>query len=102
TAYPSSRIAVSARRFAERLEEPAGPSPSTLPREWTTLSKVEQRTATFAGRGLGNREIAELLSVSRRTVELRLSNTYRKLRITGREELCELVRTMEGRSTDAS
>ncbi|MFE1962168.1 AAA family ATPase [Streptomyces sp. NPDC059479] len=102
TAYPSSRIAVSARRFAERLEEPVGPSPSTLPREWTTLSKVEQCTATFAGRGHGNREIAELLSVSRRTVELRLSNTYRKLRITGREELCELVRTMEGRPTDAS
>ncbi|MGW6741892.1 AAA family ATPase [Streptomyces sp. NPDC055025] len=102
TAYPSSRIAVSLRRFAERLEEPSRPSPPAPPREWTTLSTVEQRTATFAGRGHGNREIAELLSVSRRTVELRLSNTYRKLRITGREELRELVRTMEGRPTDAS
>ncbi|MGW2058385.1 helix-turn-helix transcriptional regulator [Streptomyces sp. NPDC001840] len=101
-AHPSSRLAVSLRRFAERLERPVRPSQPAPPRGWTTLTTAEQRTATLAGRGHGNREIAELLAVSRRTVELRLSNTYRKLRITGREELCELVRTMEGRAADAS
>ncbi|MFJ1578357.1 LuxR C-terminal-related transcriptional regulator [Streptomyces sp. NPDC088182] len=102
TACPQGRLATAARGLTERLERPAGPVPPALPREWTTLSEAEQRTATFAGRGHGNREIAELLSVSRRTVELRLSNTYRKLRITGREELCVLVRNMGERPSDAS
>ncbi|QXE38603.1 AAA family ATPase [Streptomyces sp. GMY02] len=101
-AHPSSRLAMSLSRFVERLEKPVRPSQPAPPRGWTTLTTAEQRTATLAGRGHGNREIAELLSVSRRTVELRLSNTYRKLRITGREELCELVTTMEGRPADAS
>ncbi|MFJ5110272.1 AAA family ATPase [Streptomyces sp. NPDC088551] len=102
TACPQGRLATAVRGLTERLERPAGPVPPALPREWTTLSEAEQRTATFAGRGHGNREIAELLSVSRRTVELRLSNTYRKLRITGREELCVLVRNMGERPSDAS
>ncbi|MFE4945025.1 AAA family ATPase [Streptomyces sp. NPDC056641] len=102
TACPPGRLATAARGLTERLERPAGPAPPALPREWTTLSEAEQRTATFAGRGHGNREIAELLSVSRRTVELRLSNAYRKLRITGREELCVLVRNMGERPSDAS
>ncbi|MFD5030347.1 AAA family ATPase [Streptomyces sp. NPDC058405] len=101
TAHPASRPAECVRRLTERLEKPARTPLPALPREWMTLSEAEQHTATFAGRGHGNREIAELLSVSRRTVELRLSNTYRKLRITGREELCALVRTMEGRPSDA-
>lgn len=102
TACPSSRLAAAARALTERLDKPARPATPALPREWTTLSEAEQRTATFAGRGHGNREIAELLSVSRRTVELRLSNTYRKLRITGREELCVLVRNMGEQPSDAS
>ncbi|MFI5758526.1 AAA family ATPase [Streptomyces sp. NPDC051569] len=101
-ACPSSRLADCARRLTERLRAPGRPVPAALPREWTTLSEVERHTATFAGNGHGNREIAELLSVSRRTVELRLSNTYRKLRIAGREELSSLVRNMEGRPTDAA
>ncbi|MCL7377809.1 LuxR family transcriptional regulator [Streptomyces sp. 35G-GA-8] len=101
-AHPSGRLAAAVSGLTERLERPAGPVTPALPPEWTTLSEAEQRTATFAGRGYGNREIAELLAVSRRTVELRLSNTYRKLRITGREELCVLVRNMGERQNDAS
>ncbi|MFJ4923933.1 AAA family ATPase [Streptomyces sp. NPDC088725] len=99
---PTSRLAERVRGLAQRLERPARTSFSARTREWAALSEAERDTAAFAGRGHANREIAELLSVSRRTVELRLSNTYRKLQISGRDELRVLMRTMEGRSTDAS
>ncbi|MFE7811665.1 AAA family ATPase [Streptomyces sp. NPDC057433] len=58
-----------------------------LPSAWRTLSPGEQAAAALAARGLANREIAAALSVTTRTVELRLSSVYRKLRIRGRDGL---------------
>ena len=44
-----------------------------------------------------------MLSVTTRTVELRLSGAYKKLRISGRRaELRELVRSTEGYDTDVA
>ncbi|MGO4757445.1 LuxR C-terminal-related transcriptional regulator, partial [Streptomyces sp. 2MCAF27] len=57
---------------------------------------------TLAGLGHGNRDIADMLSVTTRTVELRLSGAYKKLRISGRAELREMVRSMEGYDTDVA
>ncbi|RSM83033.1 LuxR family transcriptional regulator [Amycolatopsis sp. WAC 01375] len=51
------------------------------------LTKQEYRVALMAAQGLTNREIAEALHLTRRTVELHLSGAYRKLEITGRPEL---------------
>ncbi|MFI9045589.1 AAA family ATPase [Streptomyces sp. NPDC053427] len=86
--HHSSRLSERVRWLVTRLEQTATPDDdSTLPKEWAALSPAERRTAELARRGLGNREIAEQLSVSRRTVELRLSSTYKKLRITSRQEL---------------
>ncbi|MFD8495621.1 BREX system ATP-binding domain-containing protein [Amycolatopsis sp. NPDC059657] len=51
------------------------------------LTRQEGRIAMMAARGLTNREIAETLHLTRRTVELHLSGAYRKLGITGRAEL---------------
>ncbi|ANN20348.1 LuxR family transcriptional regulator [Amycolatopsis orientalis] len=51
------------------------------------LTKQEYRVAVMASQGLTNREIAEALHLTRRTVELHLSGAYRKLGITGRTEL---------------
>jgi DNA-binding CsgD family transcriptional regulator len=101
-AHPSSRLTASVNALTERLERPPEPAGPALPPEWMSLSEAEQHTATLAGRGHGNREIAALLSVSRRTVELRLSNAYRKLRLNGREELCRLTHDMGERASDAS
>ncbi|KIF78530.1 hypothetical protein QR77_02950 [Streptomyces sp. 150FB] len=102
-AYPRapSQRARSARLVVHRHERRGGSPAPSPPREWAALSEAERHTATFAGRGHANREIAELLSVSVRTVELRLSKTYRKLRLAGRDELRSLVRTLEGRAKDA-
>ncbi|MCZ0974622.1 LuxR C-terminal-related transcriptional regulator [Streptomyces albulus] len=92
----SSRLAARVRSLADRLEPTADPEVSTLDREWAVLSPAERQTAVLACGGLGNRQIAEQLSVSRRTVELRLSSTYKKLRIASREELRSRYRLMEG------
>ncbi|MGW4209468.1 LuxR C-terminal-related transcriptional regulator [Lentzea sp. NPDC004789] len=51
------------------------------------LTKQENRVARMAAQGLTNRQIAETLHLTRRTVELHLSSAYRKLGINGRAEL---------------
>lgn len=51
------------------------------------LTPAELRVAMRAASGETNREIAERLFVSRKTVETHLSSAYRKLDITARDEL---------------
>ena len=51
------------------------------------LTPSEQRVATLAASGLGNREIAEELFVTLKTVEWHLTRSYGKLGITSRSEL---------------
>ena len=51
------------------------------------LSDAELRASRLAASGLTNREIAEALSVSRKTVEATLARSYRKLGIRTRAEL---------------
>lgn len=51
------------------------------------LTRQETRVAGMAAQGLTNRQIAEALFLTRRTVELHLSGAYRKLGITGRADL---------------
>lgn len=52
-----------------------------------SLTPAEHRTALLAARGLTNREIANRLYVTRRTVEMHLSRVYRKLSISDRRDL---------------
>lgn len=51
------------------------------------LTASELRVARLAAEGTTNREIAQTLFVSRRTVEVHLTNTYRKLGIDSRAQL---------------
>ena len=53
------------------------------------LTGAELRVVELAVSGRSNREIADTLFVSRKTVESHLSNSYRKLGVTGRTELAE-------------
>ncbi|WP_236074310.1 AAA family ATPase [Streptomyces tardus] len=93
-----------------RAQRPADPAPSDVrrrsgartPAAWRCLSDAEHEAAALAARGLGNREIAALLSVTTRTVELRLSGVYRKLRIRGREELRAPSQGSEGSLPNAA
>jgi DNA-binding CsgD family transcriptional regulator len=51
------------------------------------LTPAERRVAELAGAGRSNREIAEELWVTRKTVEMHLSNAYNKLGIRSRTQL---------------
>jgi DNA-binding CsgD family transcriptional regulator len=55
------------------------------------LTPREHDVALLAARGLPNREIAERLVVSVRTIESHLAQTYRKLGITDRTQLAMLL-----------
>ncbi len=55
------------------------------------LTPRERRIATMAADGLGNREIAEALFITTKTVETHLGRAYRKLEISSRAELPEAL-----------
>ncbi len=56
-----------------------------------SLTPAERRVATAAAAGATNREIAQNLFVSLRTVEMHLTNTYRKLGASSRTELATAI-----------
>lgn len=56
-----------------------------------SLSPQERQTTRLAAEGLNNRQIAEAMFITRRTVELHLTNAYRKLGISSRGELAEAL-----------
>lgn len=60
-----------------------------------SLTASELRTARLVAEGLNNREVAERLFVSRRTVETHLTHAYEKLGIEGRAGLAGAL-TQEG------
>ncbi|MBB5808245.1 DNA-binding NarL/FixJ family response regulator [Saccharothrix ecbatanensis] len=77
------------RRAAEELR---ACEPATAHGTVHGLTKQETRVAGMAAQGLTNRQIAEALFLTRRTVELHLSGAYRKLGIAGRADLAGALR----------
>ena len=61
-----------------------------------SLTPAERQVADFAAAGHGNREIAQRLYVTRRTVETHLTHAFAKLGISGRPELVDLFAHDEG------
>ena len=56
------------------------------------LTPSEERIATLASEGMRNREIAERLGISEKTVEAALSHAYEKLQIRSRAQLATALR----------
>jgi DNA-binding CsgD family transcriptional regulator len=57
-----------------------------------SLTPRERRVVELAAEGLTNRAIAGQLFVTANTVEMHLSNAYRKLGVSGRAELPDVLR----------
>lgn len=75
-------------RLARRTPDAAPPVPGDPA---GALSDQEARIAALAAAGRTNPEIARALQLSSRLVELRLTRIYRKLTVTGRGQLTELM-----------
>jgi DNA-binding NarL/FixJ family response regulator len=55
------------------------------------LTASERRVAQLAGQGLSNRQIAQSLFISMKTVAVHLTHTYQKLGVAGRADLADVV-----------
>jgi DNA-binding CsgD family transcriptional regulator len=64
-----------------------------------SLTPSERRVAQLAAAGLSNREIAQNLFITARTVEGHLTHAYQKLAITSREQLPAALAPPDGGST---
>jgi DNA-binding CsgD family transcriptional regulator len=89
-AYQCSAAALAASTHEELVAAGARPRTAALT-GWDALTPSERRVAQMAAAGLTNREIAQALFVTPRTVEGHLTNVYGKLRVSSREELAGLV-----------
>jgi DNA-binding CsgD family transcriptional regulator len=81
--------AASGARAAELVRRCAGcrsPVLEGAPRPWSLTSR-ELQVARLAAQDLGNRQIADRLGVSTRTIETHLHHAYAKLGVAGRSQL---------------
>lgn len=83
-------VALADRAYAELRASGARPRKPTRS-GLEDLTPSELRVAGMAAEGLSNREIAENLFVTVKTVEFHLGQTYRKLEISSRDELGEAL-----------
>jgi DNA-binding CsgD family transcriptional regulator len=81
-----------ARRAREELVGAGGRMREVTVSPLDILTGTERTVATLVASGMTNREVAESLFVTVRTVELHLTSTYRKLGITRRAELAGVLR----------
>jgi DNA-binding CsgD family transcriptional regulator len=79
-----------ARRAREELSAAGLPSHAPTPALWSSLSAQELQVARMAAEGLSNRQIAERLYMSHRTVASHLYRIFPKLGIGSRTQLITL------------
>lgn len=87
-----SSLTAAAPRHSSKLPRRSCAWPARAPRRIAlsgreSLTPSERRVSQLAAEGLTNKEIAQALFVTLRTVEMHLSNGYRKLGIASRRQL---------------
>jgi DNA-binding CsgD family transcriptional regulator len=89
-----------ARPFLQRCERELADGHLTPPKRRTgptaSLTRQEQAVARLVAAGHTNRETAEVLVVSVKTIEYHLGNTYAKLGVTSRTQLALALRQDPG------
>jgi DNA-binding CsgD family transcriptional regulator len=84
-----------AERAREELRVSGAKVPPREPSGLGALTPSERRIVELAGSGATNKEIAQTLFVTVKTVEMHLGNAYRKLDISSRRELAPLMQQAE-------
>jgi DNA-binding CsgD family transcriptional regulator len=87
TGFEDLGAALWAERAREELSRISGPAPQA-----GGLTETEQRIADLVTSGRSNKQIAAELHITVRTVESNLTRVYRKLGVTSRAQLTQLVR----------
>ncbi|HET6950369.1 MAG TPA: LuxR family transcriptional regulator [Acidimicrobiales bacterium] len=80
-----------ARSWSQRASAARGEATSTTRSLASRLTEAELRVALAVGHGLSNRQAAEQLFVSVKTVDFHLQGIYRKLGIRNRTQLAAIV-----------
>jgi non-specific serine/threonine protein kinase len=84
-----------AKSLAEAIAVARGEAPAAVPLEPKPLTRREREIASLVAKGLGNREIAGQLFLSKRTVDSHLEHIFAKLSITSRTQLANWVISRE-------
>jgi DNA-binding CsgD family transcriptional regulator len=92
---------VLAERARAELTAGGGRPPAAETGGVDALTPAERRVAALAAQGPTNREIAQTLFVTEKTVEMHLSRAYRKLGIRSRWQLAELAGRTNGEAVGA-
>jgi DNA-binding CsgD family transcriptional regulator len=90
---PAATAELRAKGLAARCRGAATPALRGLASR-PTLTRSEREAAFLAAAGRSNKEIAEQLVISVRTVEGRLQRVYEKLGVTGRSELTSTLEAL--------
>jgi DNA-binding CsgD family transcriptional regulator len=92
---------VLAERARAELAAGGGRPPPAETEGLAALTPAERRVAALAAQGPTNREIAQTLFVTEKTVEIHLSRAYRKLGIRSRWQLAEFAGRTDGEAVAA-
>jgi len=86
-----------ATRLAQRARDEALAAGARPRRPWASgvdaLTPSELRVARLAAEGMSNRDIAQALFITTKTVSDHLTGTYRKLNVSSRNQLATAIRT---------
>lgn len=82
-----------AERLRGELRAGGGRPPQLELSGLAALTPSERRVCDLAAQDMSNREVAQSLFVTEKTVELHLTNAYRKLGIRSRFQLASVIGT---------
>ena len=98
-AHDARRIGAALRELGVKIG--IKEQPTRVTHGWESLTKAEREVARLVGQGLRNREIADQLYVSRRTVETHVSRVHAKLGTRTRVALTAAMHEHEERGARA-
>jgi DNA-binding CsgD family transcriptional regulator len=88
---------IGARPWSDRASIARGEAQGGLPSLASRLTAAELRVAMAVGHGASNRQAAEQLFISVKTVDFHLQGIYRKLGVRNRTQLAAIVLSNENR-----